>query len=122
MRSPPLRSERATPKVGGASGRTAAVVGQGYPARAPSSLPAPPLLLTVPEAARLLGIGTTLAYELIGHGDLPHVRLGRALRVPRRTLEEWIASRTRAAPHDQAPPEGLVMGGRPDATTPTQAK
>lgn len=42
----------------------------------------PRLLLRVGEAARLLGIGTTLAYELVGRGVSPHVRLGRAVRVP----------------------------------------
>lgn len=63
-------------------------------AREPPSAAAP-LLLRVHEAARLLGIGTTLAYELIGQGRLPHIRLGRALRVPRRALEEHIAASTR---------------------------
>lgn len=63
------------------------------------------LLLTVAQAARLLGIGTTLAYALIGRGELPHVRLGRAVRVPRRALDEWIAGNTRgaAAPIDVGP-------------------
>jgi len=56
------------------------------------------LLLHVREAARLLGIGTTLAYELVGRGVLPHIRLGRAVRVPRAALEAWIAANTRGAP------------------------
>jgi excisionase family DNA binding protein len=60
------------------------------------------LLLRVDEAARLLGIGTTLAYELVGRGVLPHVRLGRAVRVPRAALESWIATNTRGAPGTQA--------------------
>lgn len=51
-----------------------------------------PLLLHVTDAARLLGIGTTLAYDLVGRGVLPHVRLGRAVRVPRAALEAWIAA------------------------------
>lgn len=55
------------------------------------------LLLRVHEAAHLLGIGTTLAYELVGRGVLPHVRLGRAVRVPRAALETWIAANTRGA-------------------------
>ena len=53
-----------------------------------------PLLLHVDEAAKLLGIGTTLAYELVGQGKLPHVRLGRAVRVPRVALEAWIEANT----------------------------
>ncbi len=49
------------------------------------------LLLTVEEAARRLGIGKTLAWELVWDGVLPSVRLGRCVRVPLRALEEWIA-------------------------------
>jgi excisionase family DNA binding protein len=49
------------------------------------------LLLTVAEAARLLRISRNLAYELVAQGQLPHVRLGRVIRVPRRGLEQWIA-------------------------------
>lgn len=49
------------------------------------------LLLTVSEAARLLRISRNLAYELIAQGALPHVRLGRVIRVPRHGLEQWIA-------------------------------
>ncbi len=57
-----------------------------------------PVLLHVAEAARLLAIGTTLAYELIGQGKLPHVRLGRAVRVPRRALETFIETNTLGTP------------------------
>ncbi len=56
------------------------------------------LLLRVDEAARLLGIGTTLAYEMVARHELPHVRLGRSVRVPRAALEAWIAANTVAAP------------------------
>ncbi|MDA1195932.1 MAG: helix-turn-helix domain-containing protein [Planctomycetota bacterium] len=48
-------------------------------------------LLTVPEAARLLRIGRNLAYELIARGEIPSVRLGRVIRVPRVSLERWLA-------------------------------
>ncbi|HAF08484.1 MAG TPA: transcriptional regulator [Chloroflexi bacterium] len=47
-------------------------------------------LLTIPEAARRLGIGTTLEYEKVGRGELPHVRLGHAVRVLRQALEARI--------------------------------
>jgi len=41
------------------------------------------ILVTVPEAARLLGIKTWRAYALIRAGVIPSVRLGeRCLRVP----------------------------------------
>src|SRR4030065_965823 len=48
------------------------------------------VLLTVPEAARLLRISRNLAYELIRQGRLPHVRLGRRILIPRFGLEQWI--------------------------------
>jgi excisionase family DNA binding protein len=46
------------------------------------------LLLTVEEAAQRLGIGRTLAWQLVRDGQLPSVRLGRLVRVPVRGLEE----------------------------------
>ena len=47
-------------------------------------------LLTVPEAAKLLRISRNLAYELIAKGEIPAIRLGRVIRVPRGTLERWL--------------------------------
>jgi excisionase family DNA binding protein len=44
------------------------------------------LTLTVEEAARLLGISRALGYELVARGELPCVRLGRRIVVPRRAL------------------------------------
>lgn len=49
------------------------------------------LLVSVEEAAKLLGISRNLAYELVRQKRLPHVRLGRRVLVPRQGLEEWIA-------------------------------
>lgn len=46
-----------------------------------------PLLLSVPEAARLLGIGTTLCWEMIHSGQLASVRLGRRVLIPRGVVE-----------------------------------
>ncbi len=42
-----------------------------------------PELLFVEEAAAWLGIGKTLAYELVKRGDLPSIKLGRLVRVKR---------------------------------------
>ena len=49
------------------------------------------LTLTVEEAAHLLGISRGLAYELARSGQLPVVRLGRRLLVPRVALERMLA-------------------------------
>ena len=48
------------------------------------------LLLTVPETAKLLRISRNLAYELVARGELPAVRLGRVIRVPRGALDDWV--------------------------------
>lgn len=45
------------------------------------------LLLPVPEAARLLGIGTTLCWEMVHGGQLPSVRFGRRVLIPRAAIE-----------------------------------
>ncbi len=47
---------------------------------------AAPLVLSVPEAAELLGISRTLAYELVVRGELPSIHLGRRVVVPRAAL------------------------------------
>ncbi len=54
------------------------------------------LLLRVPEVAAALGIARSLAYEMARDGRLPTVHIGKAVRVPRRQLEEWIEERARA--------------------------
>jgi excisionase family DNA binding protein len=56
-----------------------------------------PELLRVEEVAWVLQIGRTKVYELIGAGELPVVRIGRSVRVPRHWLERWIGERTEAA-------------------------
>lgn len=58
------------------------------------------VLLTVPEAARRLSLGRTTAYQLVRRGELPSVRLGRAVRVPVHALDEWITAHTEAAEID----------------------
>lgn len=50
-----------------------------------------PILLTIPEAARLLSIGRTLTYKLIASGDLDVVHIGRAARVPLDAVHEFVA-------------------------------
>lgn len=54
-----------------------------------------PVLMTVREAAAYLHISRDLCYEAIRRGELPAVRIGRVIRVPRFGLEQWIASQTR---------------------------
>jgi excisionase family DNA binding protein len=55
------------------------------------------LLIPVPEAARLLGIGQTHAWGMVREGTLPAVRLGRAVRVPRSHIDSLVEEATHAA-------------------------
>ncbi len=59
-------------------------------------------LLTVPEAAKFLRISRNLAYELVARRELPCVRLGRVIRVPRTALDAWIASQAVSGVADSA--------------------
>jgi excisionase family DNA binding protein len=64
-----------------------------------------PLVLTVEEAARALRIGRGAAYEAARTGELPVIRIGRTLRVPRHALEQMLGAEA-TAPLSQAAPSG----------------
>ena len=49
------------------------------------------LLLKPNDAAKMLGIGRSKLYSLMGAGELPVVRIGRCVRIPRVELERWVA-------------------------------
>ena len=49
-----------------------------------------PLLLRVDEAARLTGIGRSLAYLKVASGEWPSISIGRARRVPLEGLKRWV--------------------------------
>lgn len=59
-----------------------------------------PRLLHVEEAAKLLSIGRTKAYELIADGRLYAIHLGRATRISSLKVERFIRSVDRQ-PHPQ---------------------
>ena len=50
------------------------------------------LVLTVDEAAYLLNISRGLAYELVARGELPAIRLGRRIVIPRVAMEELMGT------------------------------
>ena len=52
-----------------------------------------PLLLTVPEAARVLAIGRTTLYELISSGAIEAVHIGRAIRIPVASARAFVEDR-----------------------------
>lgn len=48
------------------------------------------LTLTIEQTAALLGIGRQLAYEKARTGEIPTIRLGKRLLVPRAALEKML--------------------------------
>ena len=53
-----------------------------------------PILLDATELARYLGIGRTKAYALIARREVPVIRIGRCVRVPRPQLADWVSANT----------------------------
>jgi excisionase family DNA binding protein len=49
------------------------------------------LVLTVAEAGELLGISRAFAYELVARGELPSIRLGRRIVVPKTALLAMVS-------------------------------
>ena len=52
-----------------------------------SQTTAPPLLVTASEAARLLSLAPRTIYALVQSGQLPCVRIGKSVRIPRKAVE-----------------------------------
>ena len=52
----------------------------------------PRLTYTVPEAAELLGISRTTAYECVRRGEIPSLTLGRRIVITQAQLEQLLGS------------------------------
>ena len=57
-----------------------------------------PVILTVDEAARLLRISRGLAFAGVRSGDIPSIRVGRRILVPRARLLAWLDTAGRQEP------------------------
>jgi len=53
-----------------------------------------PAILSVEQMRQLLGVSRPKAYELVHTQGFPVVRLGRAIRIPREALMEWIGQQS----------------------------
>jgi excisionase family DNA binding protein len=49
-----------------------------------------PDFLSVEETRRYFGLGRSTIYELLRRKELPHVRFGRVIRIPRVALEKFL--------------------------------
>lgn len=48
------------------------------------------LTLTVEETAEILGISRDLAYKAVNKDDIPNIRIGRRIIIPREKLSSWL--------------------------------
>jgi excisionase family DNA binding protein len=61
--------------------------------------PAPQrLTYSVEEAAELLGISCAFAYECVNRGEIPHLRIGRRILIPRSALHKFVEGATTSEP------------------------
>ena len=47
---------------------------------------------SVPEAAKRLGVGRGTAYEAVRKGEIPSIKVGGRILVPREALEKMLKS------------------------------
>jgi len=46
--------------------------------------------LTVPEAARLLGLGLSKFSDMVVSGQVPSIKAGRRRLIPKDALDQWV--------------------------------
>jgi excisionase family DNA binding protein len=63
------------------------------------------LLLRATEVARLLNISRSQVYSMMQRGNLPTVRIGRAVRVSREALLDWVRASTHLVAPDGSIPQ-----------------
>src|SRR5262245_11929591 len=68
------------------------VTASNLPTRTSNKPIAERLVYTVPEAGRLLGLGRNAAYDAAKRGDIPTIRMGRLLRVPKAPLHKLLGT------------------------------
>jgi excisionase family DNA binding protein len=53
-----------------------------------------PVTYSVEEVAAMLGIARGKAYEHVHNGDIPSIRMGRRLLIPRVRFHTWLDGHT----------------------------
>lgn len=53
-----------------------------------------PLTCSVEEAAKILGVSRSMAYQLVRSEGFPTVKIGRRLLVSVKGLERWVEAQT----------------------------
>jgi excisionase family DNA binding protein len=52
------------------------------------------ILLRPEEAGRILGFSRSKIYGMLAAGELPSIRAGKSIRIPRVALERWVELNT----------------------------
>ena len=53
-----------------------------------------PLFLNAETVAKVLGVATSTAYELMHEKDFPALKIGSRLLVPKEKFRQWVDSKT----------------------------
>lgn len=51
-------------------------------------------ILTIPEVAKYLKLSKSKTYALVQRREIPHIKVGKNVRVRMADLERWLAART----------------------------
>lgn len=54
-----------------------------------------PLFLNAEMVAKVLGVATSTAYELMHEKDFPALKIGNRLLVPKEKFQAWVESKTK---------------------------
>jgi len=57
---------------------------------------------SVEEVAAMLGIARGKAYQHVQNGEIPSIRMGRRLLIPRDRFHTWLNGQTRLPPAELA--------------------
>lgn len=49
-----------------------------------------PDILTIPQVAKALGVGTKAAYTLVNNHRIGAIRVGRSIKVPKQSLIDYV--------------------------------
>lgn len=55
------------------------------------------LCLSVAEAAQALGLGRSMTYQLVASGEIPSLKLGRRVVIPKAWIDKAVADAERKA-------------------------
>ena len=62
----------------------------------------------LPTTAKLIGISDRKLWEMVDHGEVPHVKLGGRLVFRVATLDKWLEERERASSGGSSAIEGRI--------------